>query len=269
VQTSKARSRIKAALKDEKRKIALDGRESFDRKIRRLKLSYTEDDLPKLLKYFNVGDSMEFFYRIGKGIISSQQLRDFYNEETKKSWYSYLAAKLKRKPKKSASEAKDNFESLVKEYKREGELLIGDSKEKLDYKLAPCCKPIPGDEVFGFVTVGDGIKIHKISCPNAVQLLGNHAYRVVKAKWTGADDLAFLTGIKVNGIDEVGIVNKITKLISNQMKVNMRSIYFDSDDGIFEGRITLFVQDTRHLDELIQKLKKVDGIISVDRMNEG
>jgi GTP pyrophosphokinase len=91
----------------------------------------------------------------------------------------------------------------------------------------------------------------------------------VKAKWTGADDLAFLTGIKVNGIDEVGIVNKITKLISNQMKVNMRSIYFDSDDGIFEGRITLFVQDTRHLDELIQKLKKVDGIISVDRMNEG
>lgn len=269
VKSSKARSRIKASLKEEKRKIAIDGRELFDRKIRKLKLNYVEEDLPKLLKYFNVGDSMEFFYRIGKGIISSQQLKTFYAEETKKSWYSYLAAKLKRKPKKVNPDAKDNFDSLIKEYKREGELLIGDSKEKLDYKLAPCCNPIPGDEVFGFVTVSDGIKIHKITCPNAVQLLGNHSYRVVKAKWTGADDLAFLTGIKVNGIDEVGIVNKITKLISNQMKVNMRSIYFDSNDGIFEGRITLFVQDTRHLDELIQKLKKVEGIISVDRMNEG
>lgn len=269
VKSSKARSRIKAALKEEKRKIALDGREVFERKIRKLKLNYNEEDLPKLLKYFNVGDSMDFFYRIGKGIISSQQLKNFYNEESKKSWYSYLAAKLKRKPKKTNPDAKDNFDSLIKEYKREGELLIGDSKEKLDYKLAPCCNPIPGDEVFGFVTISEGIKIHKITCPNAVQLLGNYAYRVVKAKWTGADDLAFLTGIKVNGIDEVGIVNKITKLISNQMKVNMRSIYFDSNDGIFEGRITLFVQDTRHLDELIQKLKKVEGIISVDRMNEG
>lgn len=268
VKSSKARSRIKAALKEEKRKIAIDGRETFDRKIKKLKLNYVEEDLPKLLKYFNVGDSMDFFYRIGKGTISSQQLKNFYTEESKKSWYSYLAAKLKRKPKKNVTEAKDNFESLIKEYKREGELLIGDSKEKLDYKLAPCCNPIPGDEVFGFVTVNDGIKIHKITCPNAVQLLGNQSYRVVKAKWTGADDLAFLTGIKVNGIDEVGIVNKITKLISNQMKVNMRSIYFDSNDGVFEGRITLFVQDTRHLDELVQKLKKVEGIISVDRMNE-
>jgi guanosine-3',5'-bis(diphosphate) 3'-pyrophosphohydrolase len=268
VKSSKARTRIKAALKEEKRKIAVDGREIFDRKIKKLKLNYVEEDLPKLLKYFNVGDSMDFFYRIGKGTISSQQLKTFYTEESKKSWYSYLAAKLKRKPKKDITEAKDNFESLIREYKREGELLIGDSKEKLDYKLAPCCNPIPGDEVFGFVTVSDGIKIHKITCPNAVQLLGNQSYRVVKAKWTGADDLAFLTGIKVNGIDEVGIVNKITKLISNQMKVNMRSIYFDSNDGVFEGRITLFVQDTRHLDELVQKLKKVEGIISVDRMNE-
>ncbi len=268
VKSSKARSRIKAALKEEKRKIATDGREIFDRKIKKLKLNFVEDDLPKFLKYFGVGDSMEFFYRIGKGTISSQQLKNFYAEESKKSWYSYLAAKLKRKPRKDSADAKDNFDSLVKEYKREGELLIGDSKEKLDYKLAPCCNPIPGDEVFGFVTVSDGIKIHKITCPNAVQLLGNQSYRVVKAKWTGADDLAFLTGIKVNGIDEVGIVNKITKLISNQMKVNMRSIYFDSNDGVFEGRITLFVQDTRHLDELVQKLKKVEGIISVDRMNE-
>lgn len=268
VKTSKAKSRIRAALKEEKRKIAQDGKEVFERKVRRLKLSYSDEDIPKIIKYFNVDDSMEFFYRVGKGIISSQQIKDFYNEENKKSWYSYLTAKLKRKPKKPIPAEKANFESLIKKYHREGELLIGDNMEKLDYKLAPCCNPIPGDEVFGFVTINDGIKIHKTTCPNAVQLLSNYAYRVVKAKWTGADDLAFLSGVKVTGIDDVGIVNKITKLISNQMKVNMRSIYFDTDDGIFEGKITLFVQDTRHLEELMTKLKTIEGVISVERMNE-
>lgn len=158
---------------------------------------------------------------------------------------------------------------LMKKFDRGGEqLLIGDSEEKIDYTLAPCCNPIPGDEVFGFVTINDGIKIHKISCPNAIQLLSNYAYRIVKAKWVGAESLSFLTGISVKGIDEVGIVNKITRLISNQMKVNMRSLNFDSNDGIFEGKITLFVQDTRHLNELMEKLKEVPGVISVERLDQ-
>jgi GTP pyrophosphokinase len=147
-------------------------------------------------------------------------------------------------------------------------LLIGDSGEKIDYTLAQCCNPIPGDEVFGFVTINEGIKIHKITCPNAIQLLSNYAYRVVKAKWTGGEKLSFLTGIVVKGIDDVGVVNKITKLISNQMKVNMRSLSFDSNDGVFEGKITLFVQDTSHLQELIGKLKEIPAVISVERIDQ-
>jgi len=268
VKTSKARSRIKAALKDEKRQIAHEGREIFERKLRRLKIDFSEEDIPKLQKFFSVEDPSEFFYRVGKGVISSIQIKNFYKEEGRKSWYSYLATKLSRRSTKK-QEDKESFEDLAKKYNRGGDqLLIGDSMEKIDYKLAPCCNPIPGDEVFGFVTINDGIKIHKINCPNAIQLLSNYAYRIVKAKWMSADSLAFLTGIRVTGIDEVGIVNKITKLISNQMKVNMRSIYFDTDDGIFEGKITLFVQDTRHLNELMDKLKTVPGVISVDRMDQ-
>lgn len=266
--TNKARTRIKVALKEEKRKIAEDGKEIFERKLRRLKIDFSENDIPKLQKYFNVDDPVEFFFRVGTGMISSMQIKNFYKEEGKKSWYGYLANKLYRRSGKKEEEKK-TFEDLAKKYnKGNDQLLIGDSMEKLDYKLSPCCNPIPGDEVFGFVTINDGIKIHKINCPNAVQLLSNYAYRTVKAKWTSSDSIAFLSGIKVTGIDEVGIVNKITKLISNQMKVNMRSIYFDTNDGIFEGKITLFVQDTRHLNELIDKLKTVPGVISVSRMDE-
>lgn len=268
VKTSKARTRIKVALKEEKRQIAEEGKELFERKLRRLKIDFQEGDIPKLQKFFNVEDPVEFFYRVGKGTISSIQIKNFYKEEGKKSWYSYLATKLSRRSGKK-QEDKESFEDLAKKYNRSGDqLLIGDSMEKLDYKLSPCCNPIPGDEVFGFVTINEGIKIHKTTCPNAVQLLSNYAYRIVKAKWTSSESLAFLSGIRVTGIDEVGIVNKITKLISNQMKVNMRSIYFDTDDGIFEGKITLFVQDTRHLSELMDKLKTVPGVISVERMDQ-
>lgn len=268
VNTGKARTRIKAALKEEKKRIAEDGKEIFERKLRRLNYNFNPKDINIILKFFKLQDELEFYYRVGKGLITSQQIKNFYKEEGKKSWYSYLAKKLTRKGSKN-NEIKESFENLVKKYDRGGEqLLIGENAEKIDYTLAPCCNPIPGDEVFGFVTINDGIKIHKINCPNAIQLLSNYAYRIVKAKWTGGETLSFLTGLTVKGIDDVGIVNRITKLISNQMKVNMRSLSFDSNDGVFEGKITLFVQDTRHLNELIVKLKKLPGVISVDRIDE-
>ena len=265
VVTGKARSRIKAALKDEKRRIAAEGKEVLERKLRRLKIHFTEDDLPKMLKYFSVDDPLEFYFQVGTAAISSQQIRDFYRAESNRSWYRYLTTKFKRSQINEKAEDKDR--QLLKKLKQEeNQLLIGDNLEKLDYSLAPCCNPIPGDEVFGFVTVGDGIKIHKTNCPNAVQLLSNYAYRVVKAKWTSSDEPAFLVGIHVTGVDDVGIVNKITRLISNQMKVNIRSLSFDSNDGIFEGRMTLFVQHTLHLNELIGKLRDLEGVIDVERI---
>ena len=147
-------------------------------------------------------------------------------------------------------------------------LVIGDDLQKLDYKLAPCCNPIPGDDVFGFITVGEGIKIHRVNCPNAIKLLSNYAYRVVKAKWVNDQLISFLAGLKIIGTDELGIVNNITKVISNENNVNMRSINFDTDDGLFEGTIMVYVHDTKHLNHLIDNLKKVKGVSKVQRIDE-
>jgi guanosine-3',5'-bis(diphosphate) 3'-pyrophosphohydrolase len=146
-------------------------------------------------------------------------------------------------------------------------LVIGDDMQKLDYNLSPCCNPIPGDDVFGFITVGEGIKIHRVNCPNAIQLLSNYAYRVVKAKWNSQHLIAFLAGIKITGTDELGLVNNITKVISTQYNVNMRSISFDTDNGIFEGTIMVYVHSTEHLTQLINKLKKVNGVTNIVRLD--
>ena len=146
-------------------------------------------------------------------------------------------------------------------------LVIGENLNKIDYNLSPCCTPIPGDDVFGFITIHEGIKIHRVNCPNAIQLLSNYAYRVVKAKWTSQELISFLSGIKITGIDEVGLVNNITKIISNELNVNMRSISFDTNDGTFEGTVMVFVHDTNHLTELMKKLKKVNGVLTVTRVD--
>jgi GTP pyrophosphokinase len=121
--------------------------------------------------------------------------------------------------------------------------------------------------VFGFVTVNEGIKIHRTNCPNAAQLMANYGYRIVKARWTNQQELAFLTGIRITGIDDVGLINQITTVISNDFKVNMRSITVDSDNGIFEGSIMVYVNDTEHLDNLIKKLKMVKGVTAVTRFD--
>jgi GTP pyrophosphokinase len=146
-------------------------------------------------------------------------------------------------------------------------LLIGEDMDKIDYILAKCCNPIPGDDVFGFVTVNEGIKIHRTSCPNAVELMSNYGYRIIKAKWTSQTELAFLAGLRITGTDRVGLVNDVTRIISNELKVNMRSITIDTNDGIFEGNIMLFVHDTTHLETLMRKLYKVDGIVNVTRFD--
>jgi GTP pyrophosphokinase len=138
--------------------------------------------------------------------------------------------------------------------------------ENLDYTIATCCNPIPGDNIFGFITVNEGIKIHRQNCPNAIQLMSNYAYRIIKAKWTNAEVISFLAAIKINGIDQMGLVNDVTKVISNEYNVNMRSIAFDTDDGIFEGTIKVYVNDTTHLTELMRKLRNIDGVTKVNRI---
>jgi GTP pyrophosphokinase len=258
VVTAKAKSKIKSALKEEKKKLAEDGKEVLERKFRHLKIPFSHDNINELLSYYKIPSSLELFYRIAKGVIDVQDLKEFIHE------------KGTIKAKTPVRIDQNSLEQMVKNIRGSSEMLvIGENLEKIDYKLSPCCNPIPGDDVFGFITINEGIKIHRVNCPNAIQLMSNYAYRIVKAKWTNQQEIAFLAGVRMTGIDEVGLVNKISKVISSDLKVNMRSISIDSHDGIFEGTIMLFVHDTHHLDRLIKKLKEINGILTVSRIDGG
>ena len=254
--TARAKSKIKNALKEEKRKIAEEGREILERKFDHLKVDFTVQNITELQNYLRMPSAQELFYRMAKGVITLKHI---------KAW-----VKEKDRPAKPAK-TEPTLEQVVKEVrgKKAGEdaLVIGDNLTKIEYKLSPCCNPIPGDDVFGFITIGEGIKIHRVNCPNAVQMMSNFAYRIVKARWTGQEQISFLAGIRITGIDEVGLVNGITKIISSELNVNMRSLSFDTQDGTFEGTIMLFVHDAQHLTQLMKKLKKVNGVLSVSRIN--
>lgn len=256
VVTARAKSKIKNALKEEKRKVAEEGRDILMRKFNHLKLEFTVQNINNLQLFFKLPSAQELFYRVAKGVISLKHV---------KAW-----VKEKDKPAKAAKN-EPTLEQVVKEArgKKAGEdtLVIGDNLTKIEYKLSPCCNPIPGDDVFGFITIGEGIKIHRVTCPNALQMMANYAYRIVKARWTGQEQISFLAGINVSGIDEVGLVNNITKIISSELSVNMRSLSFDTQDGTFEGTIMLFVHDTEHLTSLMKKLRKVNGVLNVSRVN--
>ncbi len=257
VKTHKAKSKIKSALNDEKKIIAEEGKNILEKEFKRLKISYENISLKELQSYYRVSSPLELYYRIAKNEINLNHLKAF---EVKKGAL---------RPKKTIKNRVTNYfgQRTKKEKKKDDMLVIGDNMEKLDYTLATCCHPIPGDEVFGFVTVNEGIKIHKTKCPNAIQLLSNYSYRVIKARWIEEQKIAFLAGLNITGIDDVGIVNTITQIISNELHVNMRSISFDSHDGVFEGVIMVYVHDTQHLDNLIKKLLKVKGVNSVERVD--
>ncbi len=257
VVTAKAKAKIKSALKEEKRKVADDGKEILERKLKSLKITYNSENIHKLSYYFKLASTQDLFFNVAKGLIDIKDLKE------------YLASEkvIENKPQDKIEQ--EQVQSLIRNIKAKDSdiLLIGEDMQKIDYKLANCCNPIPGDDVFGFITVADGIKIHRTNCPNATKLMSNYGYRIVKAKWTNQHELAFLTGLRITGIDDVGLINQLTTVISHDFKVNMRSITVDSDNGIFEGSIMVYVNDTHHLENLIKKLKTVKGVTGVERFD--
>ena len=256
VTTSKARSKIKESLKEEKKLVASDGKEVVQRKLSQLKLELNNETINQLLTYFNFKNLTDFYYNVAIGVIDSREIKKFREPKTKP-----LVVK-------KDLDALGELDKPLKKVSGETEmLLIGDNMDKIDYKLAKCCNPILGDDVFGFVTVNEGIKIHRTTCPNAVELMSHFGYRILKAKWTSSKEIAFLAGLRIIGTDRVGILNDITKVISNELKVNIRSITIDSNDGMFDGKIMIFVHDTKHLDKLILKLNKISDVINVIRID--
>ncbi len=258
VVSQKAKSKIKDVLKEDKKIVAENGKETLLRKMNQLKLDPIPSTYEQMLAYFKVNSKFDLHYQVGTGVIALDQLKAFKEYKP--------ASPLRNRPNVPA-DAQLVEQELTKSKDGSDTLLIGDDMDLVEYRLAKCCTPIPGDEVFGFVTVGEGIKIHRTNCPNAPELFANHGHRVIKAKWTSQQQVAFLTGLKIVGTDRVGLINDVSKIISEELKVNMSSIAFNTDLGIFRGEIMLYVNDTRHLEVLISKLEKVEGVVSVARFD--
>ncbi|MFN3917654.1 MAG: RelA/SpoT family protein [Flavobacteriales bacterium] len=261
VVTSKAKNKIKSALKEERRKVASQGKEILQRKLERLKVELNESNVNHLLRFYDLDEATELYFQIALGKIDLSVIKSIVDKGGKLNFQLL-------KEENTVTSAEENVEGLIKRYKgRKEDLIIGDNMSDMNYKLAPCCNPLPGDDVFGFITVSEGIKVHRVSCPNAQQLLANYAYRIIRAQWKSQKLVEFLCGIQFTGIDNMGLVNKITNIISQDLRVNMRSISFESKDGIFEGKITAYVHDKAHLESLMKKLQTVEGIETVERVD--
>ncbi|PDH51544.1 MAG: RelA/SpoT family protein [Cryomorphaceae bacterium MED-G14] len=253
VETSRAKSKIRSALNENKKMIAEDGKEILRRKLKHLKISFTEDIIHKLQNFLNLPTSLDLFYGIGVGSIDNSELKNFAKSQDN-SFIKFFRRKSKKISNKSSNSNK-TYDQLV----------FGKGSEKLDYKLSACCNPLPGDNVFGFLTINDGIKVHKSNCKNSLSLQSKFAYRILKAKWVNSSQHEFSSTIQIIGIDNLGLVNKITTIISENLNINMEKMSFDTEGDTFTGLITLKVKNKNIIDKLITRLKKIKGVDKVLR----
>lgn len=253
--TAKAKNKIKNALKEEKKRIAAEGKEILERKLKHIKLNFNDNTISELLNYFKYKTSLDLFYDVGIGVFNNSMIKDFASNRN--SWYQLLKNKIYRKSSKSV-------EAPVEQGKYDT-LVFGPTEEKLNYTYSKCCRPITGDHVFGFTTIKEGIKIHRFDCPNAIRLQSNFAYRILNAKWIDSSNKQSMALLNIKGFDRVGLVNEVTQLLSNNLKVNIQSINISSLDGVFDGLITLVIDDINSLNKVINKIKKINGITSVTR----
>ena len=259
VTTSRAKNKIRNVLNEDTKKIAEEGKELLTRKLRHLKITLNETVINELVNFFKLKTSLDLFYRVGAGAIENQQLKD-YAAQKSNTLINFFKNKIKRTPGTQTDinkqELSTNFDLLV----------FGKEQDRLDYKLSTCCNPIPGDEVFGFVTINEGIKVHKRDCPNAISMQSNYAYRVMQAKWIDSSQQEFKAMLKITGMDSLGLTNELTRVISSQMNVNIQSISLNGEAGIFNGQVTVVVQNNTILKKLIDNIKKMDGIDKVTRV---
>jgi GTP pyrophosphokinase len=256
VVTAKAKTKIKDSLKEEKRKVADDGKYLLQRKLENFGAAYNQHNVDILTAFYKLPSSLDLYYQISVKTIDLKELKEFQ----------LLGDKLEPpKPVRVVQEPKHEPGSHGVP-KKDAELIIfGESSDRIVYNLANCCKPIPGDDVFGFVTTGKGLTIHRTNCPNAAKLMANYGHRVVKTKWAKNKEISFLTGLKIVGLDDVGVIHKITNLISGELKININAMTIEAREGLFHGNVRIYVHDKEELDDLVTMLKKLPGIETVDR----
>ncbi|HWR94271.1 MAG TPA: RelA/SpoT family protein [Flavobacterium sp.] len=260
VTTTRARNKIKNILNEDTKKIGEEGKDILKRKLKHLKVSFSEQTVNELVNFFKLKTSLDLFYRVGIGSIDNQQLKDFASQKNS-SLLSFFKSKIKRTNKISEDDINKQFISNNYDL-----IVFGSEQDRLDYKLSSCCNPIPGDEVFGFVTINEGIKVHKKDCPNSISLQSNYAYRIIPAKWIDSTQQEFKAIIQIAGMDTIGLTNQITKVISNNMHVNIQSISLNGEAGVFKGKLVVIVQNNTILKKMMENIKKIDGVEKVTRI---
>jgi guanosine-3',5'-bis(diphosphate) 3'-pyrophosphohydrolase len=259
VVTAKAKNKIKDALREEKRKVADEGKYILQRKIEGMGAAFSPGNIEEVVHFYKLPSQLDLLYKIATKAIDLKELKDFH----------VLGDRLEQpKPKLVIIEHPVEHHQPKQFSKKDSELIIfGESSDKIQYTLAKCCNPIPGDNVFGFVSTGKGLIIHRTNCPNAAQLMANYGHRIVKTKWAKNKEISFLTGLRIIGLDDVGVIHKITNIISGEMKINIAALTIESGEGIFKGTVKVFVHDKEELEELVQNLKSLQGIQTVDRFD--
>jgi guanosine-3',5'-bis(diphosphate) 3'-pyrophosphohydrolase len=257
VTTARAKQKIKSSLNDERKVIAQDGKEILERKFKQHNIRFNSENIAVLERFYAQSTATELYFKIAKGKIDLTKLREIENDNG-----------MLQVEKKASSLPKKKVSSLTSIDQKKDTIIIGDDFKNIDYRMSKCCNPIPGDKVFGFITINEGIKIHRINCPNAEHLQSKMAYRCIKARWKGEQFTERIASLRLRGFDSVGLVNKLTEIVSNQLNVNMKSISFETEDGIFEGKLKVLVFDTKHLKELMSKFELVEGVQRVERWDE-
>jgi len=256
VVTSKAKSAIKSKITSQRKNISNQGKDLLKRKLKQLKIEFDEN-ISKIASYFQYKSIIEFYYEIAKGSFNLKRIKEYLEYEVEV-----------RNKNKNAVITKDINRSRSPKKTSKSKLIEFDGKkDDIQYSLSKCCKPIPGDDIYGFVTVNEGIKVHRTSCKNSPELLSKYAYRIIKANWYSKSDFNLVTSLVIDGTDRVGVIDDVTKIISSQLKVNMKSINVDLKDGIFHGKIELFVSDTLQLSKLMKKLQNVRNVTFVKRVD--
>jgi len=257
VVSARAKQKIKSYLNEERKQIASDGKEILERKFKQFNVRMNAENIQYLTNHFHISTITEFYFRIAKGKVDLSKLREL------EVIGGMLQSQRKIQSKKIHSGPEEGtFEGINTD---KDTIIIGEDFKGFDYQLARCCNPIPGDKIFGFITISNGIKIHRYNCPNAVHLMSKLAYRCLKAKWEGDQLVERIAAIRIVGIDQLGMVNRLTEIISKQNHVNMKSISFETNDGVFEGRIKVLVYDTAQLEQLTRKFEEVEGVQRVTR----
>jgi len=253
--TAKARSKIKNALKEETKTVAAEGKEILVRKLKQLKITLNEEVMNEMVSYFKTKTSLDIYYQAGTGEISNQMLKDFVSHRT--SFFGLFKNKAVKKPTDEPVYSPNvHYDSIV----------FGKEEESLDYTFSKCCNPIPGDPIFGFVTINEGVKVHKKTCPNAISMQSNYAYRIIQAKWVKSDERDFKVSLKISGIDRDGLISDISKVILDSKFVKLTNINIDTEGNVFSGKVSISINNNATLKKLMQDIKNIKGVDKVNRL---